>query len=50
MHRLEFKEIPTLNDIQIDTGSMLKWCPNFMSKEEGDALFNHLMEGIRLNT
>ena len=29
---------------------MLKWCPDFISKEEGDALFKHLMEGICLHT
>ena len=50
IYRLEFKEIPTLDEIPIDTQSMLKWCPDFISKEEGDALFKHLMEGICLHT
>ncbi len=50
IHRLEFKETPTLEEIQIDNESKLKWCPNFISKEEGDALFDHLMEGNSINT
>ncbi|CAF4352315.1 unnamed protein product, partial [Adineta steineri] len=42
----EFKEMPELKEIKIDTQSTLKWCPNFISKEEGDALFNHLMKEL----
>ncbi|CAF0836979.1 unnamed protein product [Adineta steineri] len=45
----EFKETPELKEIKIDIQSTLKWCPNFISKEEGDALFNHLMKGIHIN-
>ncbi|CAM4835578.1 unnamed protein product [Rotaria magnacalcarata] len=43
---LEFKEAQTLEEIKIDTQSTVKWCPDFISKEEGDALFDHLMEEL----
>ncbi|CAF1413496.1 unnamed protein product [Rotaria sordida] len=43
---LEFKEMPKLEETKIDTLSTLKRCPNFISQEEGDALFDHLMEEL----
>jgi alkylated DNA repair dioxygenase AlkB len=44
---LEFKETPALEEIKIDNHSTLKWCPNFISKKESDALFDHLMEELK---
>ncbi|CAF3192946.1 unnamed protein product [Rotaria sp. Silwood2] len=41
---LTFNETPKLEEIKIDARSSLKWCSNFISKTEGDALFDHLME------
>ncbi|UJR08399.1 hypothetical protein I4U23_012669 [Adineta vaga] len=42
----QFKETPILEETQIDSQSTLKWCPNFITKEEGDFLFNHLMKEL----
>jgi len=47
--RLAFTKTPNLQDITIDTRSILKWCPNFMLNEESDALFKHLMQGMKQN-
>ncbi len=43
------KRMPTLEEIKIDNQSTLKWCPNFISKKESDALFDHLMEGTGIH-
>lgn len=42
--------MPKLEQTKIDTESTLLWCPNFISMEEGNALFKHLMEGKLTNS
>lgn len=44
--RLTFKETPNFEEIPIDAASTLKWCPNFLSIEEGDALFKHILQEL----
>lgn len=43
-YRLTFKETPQLEHIQIDNKCSLKWCLRFLSNEEGDALFKHVLQ------
>lgn len=49
IYRLGFEQIPILEDMKIDNHSSLKWCPHFLAKEESDALFDHLIEGISID-
>ena len=45
-YRLTFKEVPKLQEIQIDPKSSLKWCPKFMSDEESNGLFKHILQEL----